>query len=227
MRARAIVFACAILAALTFSTAAAASFMQTPSISALSSYGFPAALVDLASYGDYSRSSAPDTVASLNSSSLFSGFSSFSPAMSGMSAQMPKSFSLPGILESSALQPTRGSITEWAPSTVDSYGESSNGDTITIKLGDSIHVQLPARVDQGYMWNLSVTDGLNVTSERVYTPQQISSLFSGSGLSKLEVTQEWDITAIMPGTQVILAKYRSSADSGPYDKAFTLTVVVE
>ncbi|BAI61304.1 conserved hypothetical protein [Methanocella paludicola SANAE] len=125
------------------------------------------------------------------------------------------------------MQPATSSFTNWSPSTTDNYGESSNGGTITVKLGDTIHLQLPARVDQGYIWNLTVTDGLNITSERVYTPQQISSLFSGSGLSKLEVTQEWDIKAVKPGTQVILGSYKSSAENGTYDKAYKLTVIVE
>ncbi len=152
---------------------------------------------------------------------------SFLPTQASYLSQMPTSFNISDLLSSSLVQPAQSSLSNMEPSATNSYGESNNGGTITVKLGDTIHLQLPARIDQGYFWNLTVTDGLNVTNERAYTPQQISSLFSGTGLSQLEVTQEWDIKAVKPGTQVILGSYKSSAANGTYDKAYELTVVVE
>lgn len=223
MRARVIVFVYAIVAILMCSTASGAGFDLTPYLSGLSSFGFPADLID-------SSLSMPGSSMSGFNSSLF--MPSFTQTMPGMSylpaqSQMPASFSISDIMSSPMLQPVQSSFSKNTPSTVNSYGESSNGNTITVKLGDTIHLQLPARIDQGYMWNLTLTDGLNTTSERVYTPQQISSLFSGMGMSQLEVTQEWDIKAIKPGTHVILGSYKSSADNGPYDKTYKLTVIVE
>jgi len=172
-------------------------------------------------------------VSALNSSQFPSSFTqsmyplSFLPAQASFQSQMPASVDISGILASSLVRPEQSSFSDWAPSASDNYGESSDGGTITVKLGDTVHIQLPARIDQGYIWNLTVSDGLNVTSERVYTPQQISSLFSGSGLTQFEVTQEWDIKAIKPGTQVILGSYKSSAANGACDKAYKLTVIVE
>lgn len=125
------------------------------------------------------------------------------------------------------IQPAQDSFEDITTSTGDSYGEANNGDTITVKLGDTIHLELSARIDQGYIWNLTLTNGLNVTDERVVTPQQISSFFSGLKLSNLQVTMLWDIKAIGTGTQVILGSYKSSVDNGPYDKTYKLTVIVE
>ncbi len=227
MRANVILFIDAVAAILLCSAICLASFGLSSYLSGLSSFGFPAELID-------SSLDIPNTyMSALNSSQLPLSFTqsmyplSFLPTQTSFQSQMPTSFNISGILSSSLVQPAQSSFSNWTPSTSDNYGESSNGGTITVKLGDTIHIQLPARVDQGYIWNLTVTDGLNVTSERVYTPQQISSLFSGSGLTQLEVTQEWDIKSIKPGTQVILGSYKSSAANGTYDKAYKLTVIVE
>ncbi len=115
--------------------------------------------------------------------------------------------------------------TGFSPSTENNYTEASNGKTIKIKVGDIIHVQLDSRVDLGYLWNLNVTDGLNVTGNRIYPPQQLAANI-GAGTIELLSTQEWDIKAIMPGTQVINATY-SRSEPGPDDRTFILTVIVE
>lgn len=224
MRARATIL---VLAMLMCSASSGASFGLSSYLSGLSSFGFPAELID-------SSLALPDSyISAFNTSQFPSSFMqpisgmSFLPAQTSFQSQMPASFNISDIMASSLVQPAQSSMSNWAPSATDNYGESSNGGTITIKPGDTIHLQLPARIDQGYIWNLTITDGLNITSERVYTPQQISSLFSGSGLSQLEVTQEWDIKAIKAGTQVILGSYKSSAANGTYDKTYKLTVIVE
>jgi inhibitor of cysteine peptidase len=115
--------------------------------------------------------------------------------------------------------------TGFSPSTENNYTEASNGKTIKIKVGDIIHVQLDSRVDLGYIWNLSVTDGLNITSDRIYPPQQLAENII-AGRTGLLYTQEWDIKAIMPGTQLINATY-SQSKPGPDDRTFILTVIVE
>jgi len=227
MRANVVLFIDAVAAILLCSAICLASFGLSSYLSGLSSFGFPAELVD-------ASLDIPNAyVSALNSSQFPSSFTqsmyplSFLPAQASFQSQMPASVDISGILASSLVRPEQSSFSDWAPSASDNYGESSDGGTITVKLGDTVHIQLPARIDQGYIWNLTVSDGLNITSERVYTPQQISSLFSGSGLTQLEVTQEWDIKAIKPGTQVILGSYKSSAANSAYDKAYKLTVIVE
>jgi inhibitor of cysteine peptidase len=216
-----------VLIVLWCSAVSGASFSLAPYLSGLSSFGFPADLID--SSPAMTNSYIPDFNTSQFPSYFMQPMSgmSFLPVQNSFGSQMPASFNISDIMASSLVQPAQGSMSNWAPSATDNYGESSNGGTITIKLGDTIHLQLPARIDRGYIWNLTITDGLNITSERVYTPQQISSLFSGSGLSQLEVTQEWDIKAIKAGTQVILGSYKSSAANGTYDKTYELTVIVE
>lgn len=227
MKARASVSVFIVMIVLLCSAVSGASFSLAPYLSGLSSFGFPADLIDSSPAMTSAYIPAFDT--SQFPSSFMQPMSgmSFLPVQTSFGSQMPASFNISDMMAGSLVQPAQSSMSNWAPATVDNYGESSNGNTITIKLGDTVHLQLPARIDQGYFWNLTVTDGLNITSERVYTPQQISSLFSGMGLSQLEVTQEWDIKAIKAGTQVILGSYKSSADNGTYDKAYKLTVVVE
>lgn len=256
MRASAIVFVYILTAIMVYPAACNASlepYSFMPSMSGLSSFGFPAAMIDSSLFGLTQENSSPfssqGAVASLTTPWPSMNFSSFGPDMSslgfpaisginGQSAsvmqqpQMPASFSLSDIMASTMdFQPAQNSIASdlpgAKPSTTDNYSESSNGKTIKIKLGDVIHVQLKSRIDQGYTWNLSATEGLNVTGERMYSPQQFdSSLFDGETFI-LEATQEWDIQAIKPGTQVVTARYKTSADGGPYDKTFTLTVIVE
>jgi predicted secreted protein len=86
-------------------------------------------------------------------------------------------------------------------------------------------VQLDSRVDLGYLWNLSVTDGLNVTDNRIYPPPGLLTNIFAGGIELL-YTQEWEIKAIMPGTQVINATYSKSLP-GAGDREFILTVIVE
>ncbi len=70
-------------------------------------------------------------------------------------------------------------------------------------VGDTIHVQLPASIDSGTIWNLTTTNGLNVTNQRMYPPTIGTN--SGSSGIKLSAVQEWDIQAIAPGVQKIKA----------------------
>ncbi len=140
-------------------------------------------------------------------SGSFSGF----PAMSGLGSftspmsQAPamSSFAFPDI----NLPPTGGE--RESPYSVNNYTEASNGETITVEQGDVIHVQLPARVDQGSTWNLTASDGLNVTATRMYLPEKLNSdIFSGTIV--LQAIQEWDIQATKPGMQSVTAVYQGS-----------------
>ncbi len=113
-----------------------------------------------------------------------------------------------------------------SPSSVDSYTEANNGQTITIKLGDIIHIQLTSRIDQGYVWNISATKGLNITSNRMYSPQEVGTNLL-AGVIGIEATEQWDIQAISPGTQQISAVCTLSNGYVAGDKTFVLTVIVE
>ncbi len=233
MRARAIAFVSGTIAILICSAGVGtgAGFELMPSMAGLSSFGFPASFMDTALSGG--QFSSPGAVSSLNSSTILPMLgqsmagTSFLPAQSFSGTGISPSFSISDMLQSQSFKPMQDSFSNMAAPSSGAYGEANNGDTITVKLGDTIELQLPARIDQGYIWNLTVTDGLNVSNERVYTPLDMGSLFSGSGLTSLEVTMQWDIKALKPGTQVILGSYKSSAEKGPYDKTFKLTVIVE
>jgi inhibitor of cysteine peptidase len=219
----------------------------------LTSYGFPSSLLQSSFSGFPSGYlepstpySTPDAIFSFANAfmpmdlgpmgdypSYFPGSSSFGfPAMSGLSDFISPAFSSTpmGFPEISGMidQPLQGSFSQadsgLTPS-ADAYTEANNGQTIHVKLGDTICVQLDSRLGLGYIWNLSVTGGLNITSSRVYMPQDLSNDIA-SGTIELLSTQEWNIKAIKAGTQVINATY-SQSEPGPGDRTFILTVIVE
>jgi predicted secreted protein len=221
-----------------------------PSMASLSSFGFPASMLEPQGYFQQTAVS-PETMIGLTSnflpdsaseaafsglmpgtSSAFSGFpmmpgigSFTSPVDYASQVPMMSSLAFPGVqMPSMALQPSTGSPGV-SPSASNNYTEASNGKTITIKQGDIIHVQLPSRIDQGYIWNISVSDGLNVTSTRMYPPEQINPI-SSSGEIVLRSIQEWDVQAIKPGTQNITAVYKRPWADGPGDRTYMLTVIV-
>jgi len=253
MRVRVLVLGC-LLSAVTVTglwgtLAAFSPYTFMPSMANPSSFGFPASLLE--PQGDSQQMTLlPGTMIGLTShflpdgaseaafnglipgiSSAFSGF----PTLSGLgsftspmnyASQVPmmSSLAFPGVQMPSTALPQ--SLAGVSPSSVNNYTEASNGETITVKKGDIIHVQLPSRIDQGYLWNMSVTDGLNVTNMRMYPPDQINPV-SSSGEVALKSIQEWDIQAIKPGTQYITAIYKRPWADGPNDRTFRLTVVVE
>jgi predicted secreted protein len=223
-------------------------------LAGLSSFGFPSSLLQSSFSGlppgyllPSSTFSNPDSMLSLTNAFMtaspgsMAGYSSFFPETSSLGFPATSNLSVFGspsfsssqmsFPETSGMlgQPFQGlasqANTGFSPSTENNYTEASNGKTIKIKVGDIIHVQLDSRVDLGYLWNLNVTDGLNVTVNRIYPPQQLAANI-GAGTIKLLSTQEWDIKAIMPGTQVINATY-SRSKPGPDDRTFILTVIVE
>lgn len=237
----------AILAGMPTSTADLSPLM--PPIDSLSSFGFPASLLEtqggMQPYGIspdalFSSGFLPDTSSTQAFNSLMPGLSgtlSGFPALSGLGSFSTPSYkplmpaiSLPDFsvlqMPSSGLQQGIMNNNPGAsPSTVNNYTEASNGRTITVNRGDIIHVQLPSRIDQGYIWNASVTDGLNVTNMVMYPPEQISPI-SGTGEVALQSTQQWDVQAVKPGTQHFTAEYRRPWADGPDDKEYTLTVIV-
>jgi predicted secreted protein len=112
------------------------------------------------------------------------------------------------------------------PSSANNYTEASNGQTIYIKLGDTIHVQLTSRLDQGLLWNVTVTNGLNVTGNEMYPPVQGDNTDLLTGVIAFNATQEWDIQAIATGTQEVTGVCRQSSNTSPVEDRYELTVIV-
>ncbi len=156
------------------------------------------------------------------------GWGSFaSPVNYTPSAPMISSLALQGlhVPSMSLLQPQMGGNSAVSPSTANNYTEESDGKTITVKKGDVIHVQLPSRIDQGYIWNMSVTGGLNVTGTRMYPPEQASAIGSNGEIAIYSL-QEWDVQALERGTQYVTAICRRAWADGPDDRTYNLTVIV-
>ena len=87
------------------------------------------------------------------------------------------------------------------PNTTNNYTLADNGATINMSVNDTIHVQLPFHIQQGGVWNLTTSKGLNVTNQRTCTPLlSPSSMSSGTDLT---ATQEFDVVALTPGAQWI------------------------
>jgi len=220
-----------------FAASSASLASDTPfDLAGLSAFGFPSALIQPPLSGiptGYLQPSMPDLDAIYSLAGTFMAFpgsSSFgfpatpsfsSPSFSATQMGFPDISDLVGQSFQDSASPV---YSEPAPS-AGAYTEANNGQAINIKLGDTVRVQLTSQLDLGYIWNLSVTDGLNITASRVYLPQQLAGDLIAGRVDLLS-TQEWTIKAIKPGTQVINATYGQSAP-GPGDRTFLLTVIVE
>jgi len=121
---------------------------------------------------------------------------------------------LPQLLSNAITQSSFGA----KPSAVNNYTLADNGSTINMKVNDTIYVQLPFQIQNGSVWNLTTTGGLNVTNQRTTTPS-INPL-SGGGIVDLTAIQEFAIKAVKPGTQ-----YINAICSGT-NQTYSLTVIV-
>ncbi len=121
---------------------------------------------------------------------------------------------LPQLLSNAITQTNMGS----KPSTVNNYTIADNGSTINMKVNDTIYVQLPFQIQNGSIWNLTTTNGLNVSNQKTTTPS-INPL-AGSGAIDLTAIQEFAIKAVKPGTQ-----YINAICSGT-NQTYSLTVIV-
>ena len=122
-------------------------------------------------------------------------------SMTGMPLMDLSAFSSPNLMSmllgDSVTQTNYGAT----PNTMSNYTMADNGSTISMNVNDTIHVQLPFHIQQGGVWNLTVTPGLNITNQRTCTPLLgASSMMSGTDLT---ATQEFDVIALAPGTHYI------------------------
>ena len=151
----------------------------------------------------------------------------FSPSQLSMSSPIGiPDMQIPGMLS----EPSQGDQSQVSsgisPHTTNNYTYASNGKTIRVKLGDTFYVQLASRIDLGDIWDVSVTDGLNISATCMYQPTFVDSDI-GNGVIGLESTEEWTIKAIQPGTQKVTGIYNSSDSTpGVNGQNFGLTVIV-
>ncbi|HTY92228.1 MAG TPA: protease inhibitor I42 family protein [Methanocella sp.] len=121
---------------------------------------------------------------------------------------------MPMLLSDSVTQTTAGV----QPNSTNNYTLDDNGSTINMKVNDTIYVQLPFHINTGGVWNVTVTNGLNITGQRTLTP--LLSASSTPGNMDLTAIQEFDVQAVSPGTHYIKGICSGS------NKTYMLTVIV-
>jgi predicted secreted protein len=87
------------------------------------------------------------------------------------------------------------------------FTEDNNGQTVGVRVGDTVTVRLHESPSTGYHWDCSVSAGLKIVSSD-YSADDITGMFVGSG-----GTRTWKIQALTAGTQ------RFDAANQPPDKA--------
>jgi inhibitor of cysteine peptidase len=73
------------------------------------------------------------------------------------------------------------------------YNESANGQTVTLPLGTTFIVWLQENPTTGYSWNVTVTDGLTITSDAYIPPT--------SGLIGAGGSHTWNVLTTKIGAQ--------------------------
>lgn len=103
--------------------------------------------------------------------------------------------------------------------TVEVYNESSDGSTITVPLDGTFKVMLAENPTTGYSWNVTVTNGLEITNDTYLAPK--------SGLVGAGGSHEWDIKAIASGQQEFSGIYMQPwMNATGNETTFTLMVTV-
>ncbi len=80
--------------------------------------------------------------------------------------------------------------------------EQQNGATTSLDLNRTITLRLKENPSAGYVWDLTVTPGLQVTNDIFYPSDTSGSLVGAGG------TREWTITTLQPGEQKVKAIYK-------------------
>jgi predicted secreted protein len=126
------------------------------------------------------------------------------------------------IMPSSALIPTPVLPIQPAPPipAPPVYTDSSNGKTVSLPAGTIFYVKLSANPSTGYEWNLSVSSGLKVLSQK-YIPSPAPKGIVGAGGYEL-----WEIQTIKPGANWVKACYSRPWEKQPPIKKFLLNVKV-
>lgn len=80
--------------------------------------------------------------------------------------------------------------------------EEQNGATTSLDPGRTITIRLQENPSAGYVWDLTVTSGLQVTNDTFYPSDSSGSLVGAGG------TRVWTITTVHPGEQKVKAIYK-------------------
>ena len=105
------------------------------------------------------------------------------------------------------------------PISIASFNQSDNNKTVSVKSGDIFQVTLEENPSTGYMWNASVTSGLNVINT-TYLPSN-TTLAGAPGL------RQWNVEATDMGNQTFSAVYtRSNAPATGNQTTYVLNVNV-
>jgi inhibitor of cysteine peptidase len=99
--------------------------------------------------------------------------------------------------------------------------EQQNGATTSMVLNRTIMLRLKENPSAGYVWDLTVTAGLQVTNDTFYPSDTSGSLVGAGG------TRVWIITTMHPGEQKVKAIYKHPWEmvTGK-ETMFNLTIMV-
>jgi inhibitor of cysteine peptidase len=80
------------------------------------------------------------------------------------------------------------------------YNESANGTTVAVPLGSTFTVWLQENPTTGYSWNVTVTDGLQITNDTFIPPT--SGLIGAGGI------HAWEVLTVKNGLQEFSGIYQ-------------------
>ena len=107
-----------------------------------------------------------------------------------------------------------------SPSENKVLNDNDNGETISIKKGDSFNLQLKENMMAGYLWKIRLSNGLILINTKIYQTG-FSHMFGGYQI------QEWTIKAVAGRNQQVIGIYRRSwMKETSVGKIFTLNVNV-
>lgn len=103
--------------------------------------------------------------------------------------------------------------------------EAENGNTIYIKEGQTFIVKLNENPSTGYSWELSLSKGLGLLSDKYYSPD--SSKKGGKPVIGAAGFHSWEIKAVDKGSQQVNGIYKRSWEPETGEgQTFKLNVVV-
>ncbi len=107
-----------------------------------------------------------------------------------------------------------------SPSENKVLNDNDNGETISIKKGDSFNLQLKENMMAGYLWKIRLSNGLILINTKIYQTG-FSHMFGGYQI------QEWTIKAVAGRNQQVIGLYRRPwMKVTSVGKIFTLNVNV-
>jgi inhibitor of cysteine peptidase len=99
--------------------------------------------------------------------------------------------------------------------------EQQNGATTSLNLSRTITLRLKENPSAGYVWDLTVTPGLQVTNDTFYPSDTSGSLVGAGG------TRVWTVTTLHAGEQKVKAIYKHPWEpvTGK-ENLFSMTIMV-